>query len=535
VGVSKGVMMRSDSSRKNPLLVLLPLCGWSLLAFGVIWPFTYQFRMDIGLSVLARICGVIWWIVLLWTLHHLTFQVAVLFSRRTSRQSLSVVGAPPIAILYTTCDDFNPQCCESCIEQDYPNSRVLICDDSKLPRFRMMVEEFSAQHPEKCSVITRPDRRGFKAGNVNHAIENCVPENWILLVDADQILPPQFLSRLIAQIPADSAHVAFVQAAHEVLLYEPENSYFQRVMSAGVALYYQRNLAPREKYGFLPLLGHGVLINRSAWKAVGRFPEIVSEDFAFAMRAANHRFKGIYVRDISSHEAFPYDFGGFMMRFRKFAGGAAELFRQEIVPFAKGSASVIEKWDAFFQLIWYLLLPLIPINIFLCAYVSYRLWQAEQPYLHPVLPYVYSWVLFFVFTLEVSVMKGWKKVVQYYFWSTAVYAAAMPLTGLSFITHLFLRPTFQRTPKNGEETPLKVLESLVMIGIGLVAIGLVFKWPSPFSPVLGGYGVSFLSYPLYGKLCSDSLLGKLSRVLIYIPGMLMLLALYVMWITITPR
>ena len=523
----------TDSNiHKKPVIILGSVGIWSILVFVVIWPWIHQFdRLDLTLSVLAHISAAIWWLALLWALHHLGFQIGGLFSGKRTSTSKTNSRSPSVAVLYVTCDDFIPECCQSCIEQDYENFRVLICDDSRMPKYKEMVRRFYTEHASRCSLITRSTNKGFKAGNLNHAIGNYVTEEWILLVDADQLLPKNYLSQLVAKLPdTDDAAVAFVQTAHEAIVNQ-ESSHFQVALSPGVALYYLRDLSVRESFGFMPLLGHGALIRKSAWASLGGFPEVVSEDFAFSLRAVNEGRRGIYIEDVVSYETFPYDFGGFMIRLRKFAGGTAELFCRfwrEILP-SSGAASVVEKWDLFMQLFWYPLMPLVMINGFLGAYVTHRLWIEGLPYLHPVLPYLYTWLLLSLFALKVSVTQGWAGAFRFYFWSTAIYAAAMPLAGLSFIKHLFSRPAFDRTPKNREETRLSFALSTLMVFLGLTALVCAMSWISPFSPVLAGQGVAYLSYPLYGKLCSRSMIGMVSRLLIYVPGIFMLLAIYAMW------
>jgi cellulose synthase/poly-beta-1,6-N-acetylglucosamine synthase-like glycosyltransferase len=435
---------------------------------------------------------------------------------------------PSVAVLYVTCDDFSRESCQSCVDQDYKRSRVLICDDSKLPKYKTMTADFSVKYSSRCTLITRSTNQGFKAGNVNHAIKNFVTEDWVLLVDADQILSPDYLSQLVSSLPNDTSEIAFIQAAHKAAVDE-ESSRFQIVLSPEVALYYSRDLAVRESFGFVPLLGHGALVRKSAWESLGGFPELVSEDFAFALEAAKQGQRGMYRDNVVSYEVYPYDFGGFMIRLRKFAGGTAELFRRKALSFLVGPASVVEKWDFGMQLFWYVLMPLVTLNGFLGAYVTHRLWTEGVPYLHPILPYLYTWLMFSLFSLKVSITQDWGTAVKFYFWSTAVYAAAMPLASFSFVKHLFFRPVFRRTPKNGERTRLGFVESSLMILLGLAAITCANQWFSPFSPILAGQGIAYLSYPLYGRLDSNSLLGAVARLLIYVPGFLMLFALYAMW------
>ena len=45
-------------------------------------------------------------------------------------------------------------------------------------------------------------------------------------------------------------------------------------------------------------LGHGAVLRRRCWGVVGGFPEIVSEDLAYAIRIREHGWRGYFVKDV---------------------------------------------------------------------------------------------------------------------------------------------------------------------------------------------------------------------------------------------
>ena len=347
---------------------------WLALIVSSGWPWTWIWRLGRGtLAAPALLSASLWACVLLWATHHLTFQVGGLF--RTSMPPAEPPNdeRPAVAILYATCDDFNGACCESCLDQDYENLRVLVLDDSRSPRYKRMVEEFCAANARRCERVTRPSDEGFKAGNLNYALQRIVQEDWALLVDADQTLPPNYLSTLVARLPQDKG-VAFLQTANRGST-DRWSSPFQAAHALTIPLYFFRDLSLREGFGFLPLLGHSAMIRKSVWQEVGGFPLVVSEDYAFALRLAARGQRGVFLREPVALERTPYDFGAFILRLRKYAGGTAQLFRQEAVPFLLGRANLAEKWDALMQLSWYFLMPLVTLNGFLSGYVLHTMRQ----------------------------------------------------------------------------------------------------------------------------------------------------------------
>jgi cellulose synthase/poly-beta-1,6-N-acetylglucosamine synthase-like glycosyltransferase len=621
---------QESSQSKTPWLVLAPLCLWLVLIVVVIWPWMRHIDgTDLWFSFKAGVSATIWWLVLLWSMHSLAFQVGSFFLGKVGKvgnvklaslirvhkkdiynqyeigmhrlldlissdqeiyrdtlvyqqrlfeninicrrygdndilrhernqiidmlngvvisfrgvsfhdfcvhndeefnaklTEVSTSPTPYIAILYVTCDDFVESSCISCLQQDYKMINVYICDDSKKSEYKEIVARFCANNPD-IHLIKRPIDKGFKAGNINYAIKNFVQEEWILLVDADQYLPSNYVSQFVHKLPGDSG-VAFLQGAHEAQI-TSSSSIFQKVLSIEIPLYYYRDLVARNSYGFVPMLGHGVFVRKSIWSKVGGFPEIVSEDFAYSLRISNLNVRGLYIDNIVSHEAFPHDFGGFMIRLKKFAGGTAEILCREMMAFLKGSASYVEKWDFIMMLSWYIIMPLVTINGFLSASVVHELWEKGVPFLHPILPYLYIWMFLSIFVIIYSIARGMPTLLNFYFWSTAIYASAMPLAGVSFIKHLFVPPNFVRTPKNGEVATLSTVEHCFMVMLGLAAVMYAAIWFSPFSPVLAGQGLAYLGFPLYARLNSHSHLGRFARLAVYGPGVLMLVALYTMW------
>lgn len=519
-------------TEKRASLTLIPVLFWIGIVYVVIWPWMQEIdHSQYGFSALAHLNAGIWWLVLLWSFHHLAFQVwALLKSPERPRKSPSTEYTPSVAVLYMTCDDFDEEACRSCLSQDYEPMQLYILDDSNDIAYQKRLQSFEKDNPS-CRRLTRPSRRGFKAGNINHALEHHIDEEWLLLVDADQYLPADYLRRLTATIsstPDDD--LLFIQGAQEAL-WQEDSTLFQGRMGPEVSLFYKRDMPWRERFGFVPLLGHGALVRVETCCELGGFPEVVSEDFALALRAARAGKRGHYVPNVESSEAYPHDMGAFLTRLRKFAAGSAELIRKELGPFLTSSISWVEKWDFCMAMMWYVLMPLLVANAYLSAYVVHILWSTRFPYIHPWLPYVYTWLLLVVLALCASVTRTWKDAVHFYFWSSAVYSAVLPLCSWAFVKHLFVAANFSRTPKEKQHlTRIRVADISLSGVLGGAALVLAFRWWSPFSPVLVGQGVAFMSLGLYTRLCSTSMLGRLARVLVYLPGVFYLVGLVAVWL-----
>ncbi|MFY9234032.1 MAG: glycosyltransferase [Fimbriimonadaceae bacterium] len=251
-------------------------------------------------------------------------------ARRYASTGVLPKTAPAVALLYTTCNDFVEESAESCLDQDYPDYTVYICDDSSIPAFREKVDAFAAKYPAKVKVLRRGDRKGFKAGNMNHALaEHAIDEPFFAIADADEILPPDFLRRVIPILLEDEA-CGFVQANHRSN--PSDSSPLAKSLGIGIDIHWRWYHPLRNEYGFVMLLGHGVVIRRSCWEQAGGFPELVSEDLALALKLREMGYHGRFAEDIICYESFPADMRAFRVRHMKWTRGTCEFLHRLLIP-----------------------------------------------------------------------------------------------------------------------------------------------------------------------------------------------------------
>src|SRR5206468_10384925 len=100
------------------------------------------------------------------------------------------------------------------------------------------------------------------------------------VIDADCILPQNFICSLLPLLLSDSK-LAFVQVP--CLPRTDQQHLLAKVMSPMLIPMWELYMRYRNRWGFVPFLGRGALLNREAWEATGGFPEIVAEDIGFAL------------------------------------------------------------------------------------------------------------------------------------------------------------------------------------------------------------------------------------------------------------
>lgn len=235
---------------------------------------------------------------------------------------------PPVAILYTTCNDFVEESVISCVRQDYPNFTVYILDDSSNPNYKQKVDDFASNYHDLVKVIRRPDRKGFKAGNLNHGLATAaVEEPYFAIADADEILPPDFLSKLVPMMEADPS-CGFVQANHRA---NPEStSALSKSLGVGIDIHWKWYQPLRNDYGFVMFLGHGALLRRKCWEEIDGFPDIVSEDLGFAIHIREKGYRGRFAEEVICYEDFPDTVRAFRIRHMKWTRGTSEFLGKKM-------------------------------------------------------------------------------------------------------------------------------------------------------------------------------------------------------------
>lgn len=245
---------------------------------------------------------------------------------KTKHQRVKLLEFPQVAILYTTCNDFVRESVLSCVQQDYPNYTVYILDDSKDDLYKNQIDSFAAEFPNVVKVIRRSDRIGFKAGNMNNALKHHCKEKYFAIADADEILPVDFLTKLVPDMESDP-HCGFVQANHRA---NPNSqSALAKDMGIGIDLHWKWYQPLRNAFGFVMFLGHGALLRRKVWEEIGGFPDIVSEDLGFAIHAREAGYRGKFVEDVICYEDFPDTVRSFRVRHMKWTRGTSEFLHQK--------------------------------------------------------------------------------------------------------------------------------------------------------------------------------------------------------------
>ena len=82
-------------------------------------------------------------------------------------------------------------------------------------------------------------------------IDKAVTEEFVALCDADEVLPEDFVARLVAEI--DSQQSAFVQCRRTPR--HPTDTWFQDALGPAVDVFYRFTIPLRARFGFVACFG----------------------------------------------------------------------------------------------------------------------------------------------------------------------------------------------------------------------------------------------------------------------------------------
>jgi cellulose synthase/poly-beta-1,6-N-acetylglucosamine synthase-like glycosyltransferase len=247
---------------------------------------------------------------------------------------------PKVALVYCTCNDFSGESLLRSMAQRYDNYEVVILDDSSKPESLAEVDRFAARYDVR--VVRRPDRVGFKAGNLNNYLRTADYDYFVIL-DSDEIIPTDYITRSLDYF-AHYGNAGIVQANHSATR---NRNNFMRTFAIGVDSHWIAYQSVKDRHGFLSLLGHGAMVSRECYQAAGGFPSVVAEDLCFSIAARDAGYYTVFAPDIRCEEEFPVSYHAFKKRHSKWTQGNMEFIKRYTATILNSRMTWFEKLDIF--------------------------------------------------------------------------------------------------------------------------------------------------------------------------------------------
>jgi cellulose synthase/poly-beta-1,6-N-acetylglucosamine synthase-like glycosyltransferase len=378
--------------------------------------------------------------------------------------------APRVVLVYCTCNDFSAESLRISMRQRYPNYETVILDDSRDPKYLAAVDEFAAETGAR--VIRRPDRTGFKAGNLNNFLRHADYDYFVIL-DSDEIIPADYIDRSLDYF-AHYGNAGIVQANHVATR---SRNPFMQMFSVGVDSHWIAYQTVKHRHGFLSLLGHGATVSRECYQAADGFPHVVAEDLCFSIAARDAGYYTVFAPDIRCEEEFPVNYLAFKKRHSKWTQGNMEFIKKYTGAIQRSAMTWFEKLDI------YLFTYSLPLTALFSLYVAIHV--IVLPALHYSVVYP-LWMLFPTIVFLLAPMLNdmifhyrrmrKAKLLSYLLHSILLYGSMYFISLRSSVTSAFGKSTFVVTPKEDNHTTvgtaLKANRAEIAFGICLATVAL---------------------------------------------------------------
>ncbi len=205
------------------------------------------------------------------------------------------------------------------LQLDYPRFKVYVLDDGQRPWLKELCEKTGAIH------LTREDRKGAKAGNINHAL-GIIEGDLNLLLDADFIPYKNCLWRLAGFF--DDASIATVQTPQN--FYNPDaiqhNLNISGSWGCEQAFFFQIIMPGRDAVGGAFCCGSCCMHRNAALRSVGGFPtSSITEDILLTVAFVKRGWRTIYLREANTMGLAAETMESFFVQRRRWGRGNIQV------------------------------------------------------------------------------------------------------------------------------------------------------------------------------------------------------------------
>lgn len=209
---------------------------------------------------------------------------------------------------------------------DYPNLEVLVMDNNtKDPAVWEPVKVDCERLGPKFRFFHLENWPGFKAGAINHALEQTAPDAEIIaVIDSDYILSPDWLNCMVPYF--DNENVGFIQSPQDYR--DRDQSAFKSFCYWEYAGFFNIGMVQRNEYNAIIQHGTMTMIRKSALLEVGKWSEwCICEDSELGLRLYEAGYDSVYVKDSFGKGVMPDTMSGYMTQRYRWVYGAMQIIK----------------------------------------------------------------------------------------------------------------------------------------------------------------------------------------------------------------
>jgi len=378
--------------------------------------------------------------ILYFTIRPYAFSILQFFKKYRFK-GLKLIRVPKVTVIIPTYNEENTieRVLKNVLSFNYPNFEVIIADDST----DGTAEKISKLKDPRLKIVHRNDRKGWKAGAINNALNYADPSSeYTVLLDADSIPSADLLTKLVERIQEGYDAVQGVQLP--VI-----NSEYNRIAKANsiIQSYYQLIEQPSKFYIGLPvtLTGSNFIIKTTLLKEY-RLNEDIGEDWELTLRLAKDGHRIAYAPDIAVKCEVPFNLKESINQYVRWNEGMVRSTLRKINDIMQSNMSFASKVD----LVMTGLTPFITFALII-SMISGGYIYFNQPQFRPLILFFTAFIMLSGIVTMISSASKIGLNYLYALFSEIMYFVFVPFAIYASLRGIFLKHgTFIRTTKFGE-------------------------------------------------------------------------------------
>ncbi|WP_343502626.1 glycosyltransferase [Alloyangia pacifica] len=226
----------------------------------------------------------------------------------------------------------------------HSNTEVIILDDNR----RDWLRDYCIE--QKVRYMRRPDNKGSKAGNINHALDRLAedpePPQFIAVLDADFVPHRGFLSRCLALFHDPT--VGLVQTPQHFFNADPiqHNLGLSASYPDEQRFFFDHMQASRDAWDIAFCCGTSSVCRWEAVRSIGGFPtESITEDFMLTIALQNEGWRSIYLNEPLTEGLAPEGLKEYVTQRARWCLGLMQIARSSLGPFSKSNLRLRDRWS----------------------------------------------------------------------------------------------------------------------------------------------------------------------------------------------
>ena len=227
---------------------------------------------------------------------------------------------------------------------NHVNKEVFVLDDGRRDWLRDYCE---MQHVR---YLRRPDNKGSKAGNINHALkvlaQELAPPAFFAVLDADFVPHRGFISRSLALFHDPS--VGLVQTPQHFFNADPvqHNLGLSQSYPDEQRFFFDHVQPARDAWGMAICCGTSSVMRWDAIQTIGGFPtDSVTEDFMVTLVLQNMGWKTVYLNEPLTEGLAPEGLKEYVTQRARWCLGLMQIARSHVGPFAANNLRLRDRWS----------------------------------------------------------------------------------------------------------------------------------------------------------------------------------------------